>query len=202
MNERPILMNAFSVKAILNGRKTQTRRVIKPQPVLGQPWKNWTVDPEYMDLPRAYCPYGIPGDRLWVRETWNGEEMGKTPRAVVYRADVGDDWFQCPCGCGSRQQVTRWSPSIFMPRWASRILLDISRVRVERVRDISYEDIDAEGTPPVPGQISYRNDYYQRLKDFEHLWDSLYAKRGFGWAINPWVWVIEWPQYTKADCET
>jgi len=69
MKERPIIFGTWAIPKILDGSKTQTRRVVKPQPILGKPWKNWTIDPETMDLPTAYCPYGIKQDRLWVRET-------------------------------------------------------------------------------------------------------------------------------------
>lgn len=180
---------------------------------------NWVVDPERMDLPSAYCPLGIRGDCLWVRETWQVGAWDHDIQSVAlnYRADnyarrewlyVEDEemferlWVQSTEDAAKAgitvaedrefhwevgQAPTRWRPNIHMPRWASRILLEVTDVRVERVQEISREDIEAEGTPQKPGQMYYRGDYYQRLKDFEYLWDSMYAKRGFGWDTNCWV---------------
>jgi hypothetical protein len=184
MNERPILFSAPMVRAILDGRKTMTRRVMRPQPE---------------DYPYHYglavyrvekrCTYGVPGDLLWVRETWaTTEQAGVHPSdaQIVYRA-TDPDW--------DTMEGWRWRPSIFMPRWASRLKLRITSVRVERVQEITEEDARAEGAPrshqgdrphfsrhPVP------NDTH-RL-GFVHIWDSINAGRGFGWDTNPWVWVI------------
>lgn len=161
-------MSAPMVRAILEGRKTQTRRVAEIT---------------------SRCPHGVPGDRLWVRETWQRGEDFKVTEGTnhpakgrfYYRADEDAD----PFGFTG----TPWRPSIFMPRSASRITLDLTGVRVERVQEISEEDAKAEGitAPMYPlgnGKATYRLAY-------SHLWDSLNAKRGFGWEKNPWTWVLE-----------
>jgi hypothetical protein len=124
--------------------------------------------------PRWTCPYGRPGDRLWVRETWS-QLYPYESRRVAYRAD--------------RETVVApgvlpwWRPSIHMPRWASRLTLEITKVRVERLKEITVKDIAAEGIQEGVGVFAY--------EDFRKLWDSLNAKRGFGWDANPWVWVVE-----------
>lgn len=198
MRERPIIFNAEMVRAILGGRKTQTRRVIKSQPwpdvfsyigvgVTGL-WCGYYVDP---DIPvwEANCPYGKPGDQLWVRETWatpgNWDEYKPS--------DLLDNWF-------NTQQVKyratepypdggyyKWRPSIFMPRWASRIQLEVESVRIEKVQDITPEDCAAEGCQhwTVDGIV-----HKSARKYFKKLWDSINKKRGFGWDVNPWVWMI------------
>lgn len=170
MKERPIILSAEMVRAILAGRKTQTRRVITER-------YQQCLSPE--DEPEAFlefCPYGQPGDRLWVRETWGWFskqfEWGDC-RGVSYKADNA---------FAPKYQTFR--PSIHMPRWASRITLEIVSVRVERVQDISEEDAKAEGVIPLePRTGLYRCE-------FERVWDSINAKRGCGWNSNPWVWAI------------
>lgn len=204
MKEHPILFSTPMVRAILDGNKTQTRRIVKPQP----PENDLPSCPEFYH-PIKYdrygdmipgekqfgiygggwdvkCPYGKPGDRLWVRETFC---IGK----VVAGED--DDWYISQCkdendiiykeaaireGIGL-SEVT-WKPSIFMPRSASRITLEITGVRVERLQDISDDDALAEGIEP--GRVSH-------VLEFMELWDSINADRGYGWSTNPWVWVIE-----------
>ena len=213
MKERPILFNASMVRAILKGRKTQTRRVIKPQPVLGKPWKHgWIVDPDVMDIPIAYCPHGIPEDRLWVRETWatiatydylkpSVIPNGEARRPVIYYAAHPES---AAWNSPNRGKVR---PSIFMPRWASRIMLEVTGVRVEQVQEISEKDARAEGLESYSssygsGSASFPIQIYKAFPEkdggflratraFEALWDSINAKRGFGWDANPWVWVIE-----------
>lgn len=174
MKERPILFSGPMVRAILNGTKTQTRRIVKPQPVhidgLGT-----VMNPSV--ITGNSCKHGKPGDTLWVRETWahralrvSGPEGYGCP---VFRADDVDR--RLPSGPYNR--VDRWRPSIHMPRWASRITLQITAVRVERLQDISEEDAIAEGVE-FGAKESYRT-----------LWDSI---NGAGaWDANPWVWVIE-----------
>lgn len=204
MTEKPIIFNTEMVRAILDGRKTQTRRVIKPQPEFNGIWfykgDVFLSDSIMQDhlLHNVYgskrSPYGAvygdgSADTLWVRETWATfpeydliklSELKPISTRIFYRAD-GD----------GKEFVDRWRPSIFMPRWASRMTLRIEDIRIERVQDISRADIEAEGTPPKPGQMCYRNDYYQLRKDFQYLWDGINTKRGFSWKSNPWVWVIE-----------
>lgn len=176
MKERPILFSGDMVRAILAGTKTQTRRVIKPQP-----HDNWENE--------RPCPYGVPGDRLWVRETWRDDsfdwEWG-TQTKYSYRADYAD-------GKGGGA----WRPSIHMPRGASRILLEITGVRAERLQIITESDMQAEGIVPVMvdsgGMTPWGDGIDVPRYDwpFIDLWDNLNAKRGYGWDVNPWVWVIE-----------
>ena len=181
MKERPILFSGPMVRAILDGRKTMTRRVMKPQP----------EDYPYHHGLAVYrvakkCPYGVPGDLLWVRETWaTTEQAGVHPSdaQIVYRA-TDPDW--------DTMEGWRWRPSIFMPRWASRLKLRITSVSVERLREITEHDamregVNAEGVSTQPGIYSYR-------APFAELWDDINAKRGFGWDANPWVWVVGFEQ--------
>jgi hypothetical protein len=123
----------------------------------------------------VHCPYGIPGDRLWVRETF-AQGVEGCPGGISYRADHAD-----PKGDGPAHPV-KWRPSIFMPRAASRILLEITDVRVQRLQEISTRDIWAEGIAASPD--------VDPVHEWRDLWDSLNAARGFGWAANPWVWAI------------
>jgi hypothetical protein len=135
------------------------------------------------------CPYGAPGDRLWVREAW---AVGNRDKDVIFAAD--EQW-QCngvsnppPCNANTVWSYC-WRPSIHMPRWASRITLEITGVRVERVQDISEADARAEGVELQAGDLSYINLFCD-------LWNSIYDKRGFGWAANPFVWVVEFKRVT------
>lgn len=197
--ERPILFSGEMVKAILAGRKTQTRRVIKPQPDDG-PWPNAASHIEWHDLLTdtdyyvacGHCPYGKIGDHLWVRESWL--RIGASTE-VWYKAD----------GVFLEGRTT-WRPSIHMPRWASRIKLEITGIRVERVQAISENDARAEGITSHTDNLGSKRSNPTRIypafpeKDggfltaraaFECLWDSINAKRGYGWDRDPWVWVIE-----------
>jgi len=142
MKERPILFSAAMVNAILSGRKTQTRRVVKPMSrKAGGEYTGWVL-PEY----RTDCPYGQPGDRLWVRETFGSmiRNVGGTPHEkLAYRAD-DPNAVMCYSSEGMEVPI-KWKPSIHMPRWASRITLEIVSVRVERLNEISEQDAIAEG---------------------------------------------------------
>lgn len=182
MKERPILFSGPMVRAILEGRKTQTRRIVRGAAL------RWLEDdgftPEFVSDPdNRLCPHGKPGDRLWVRETWaimsksrqsawKGEAIPKHLMEgveLVYRAD--EDY-----GPGI------YRPSIHMPRWASRIDLEITDIRVERLQDITEEDAMAEGAYKSPAAGNYR-------MGFGEIWESI---NGSGsWTKNPWVWVIE-----------
>jgi hypothetical protein len=173
VREHPILFSGEMVRAILEGRKTMTRRVIKAP-------KGFA--PEYAGVDFG-CPYGVPGDRLWVRETW---QIGPELQDVIYAAD--EKWncngvYIPPAACRS------WKPSIHMPRWASRITLEITGVRAERVKQITGSNLYAEG---FPGEAKVGSCFGW----FVNLWDSLNAKRGFGWDVNPWVWIIEFRRTT------
>ena len=195
MKERPIIFNTEMVKAILEGRKTMTRRVIKPQPNKPEGTAHdWEWKPAgmlcYDDYFRShavnYCPYGQVGDGLWVRETWLEDEKADSIEAVhghiYYKADYIKTF-----------EKTIWRPSIFMPRWASRIDLEITDIRVERLQEISDEDMLAEGCASThytqKGDEVYI-DAWQLINYFPKVWDSLNAKRGYSWESNCWVWVI------------
>jgi len=196
MNERPILFSGEMVRAILDGRKTQTRRVIKPD------WFRCLDFEEQEDIAKAIlqCPHGAAGDRLWVRETWSavwpGEiEVPLRDCKIEYRADLPPGSTDYPGGWPAEDargcdDAPKWRPSIFMPRWASRITLEIIRIRVERVQDISVVDTIAEGLDVLnPNSLAATSGLYKSL--YEGLWNTINSKRGFGWDVNPWVWVIE-----------
>lgn len=196
MTERPILFSTQMVRAILDGRKTQTRRVVKPQPTA----KNFCsttgtlIRPQHRMTPDLLIewesPYGQPGDRLWVRESirpilgYAKDQQGRFP--IIYRADQN--------GFDDDRAAGKPIPSIHMPRWASRILLEIVAVRVERLIDISEADATAEG---IETMFLGDTDEMKRLGArvaFKSLWESI---NGHGsWAANPWVWVIEFKRVT------
>jgi len=198
MSERSILLNGMAVRAVLANCKTQTR------------WPK--------DMPRR-CP--LPGDRLWVRETWSPLQnpeacwAASEPCDVVYRAD--DGWADNEPDSKQLLYDGKWRPSVHMPRWASRIMLEVTDTRRERVQDISNEDAIAEGVEfmevgpgamPVmcpkcqgSGRVTIHDGHSlteieceycnSPVKRFRILWDSIYGGRGYGWEENPWVWVIE-----------
>ncbi|OXR48134.1 hypothetical protein PuT2_14010 [Pusillimonas sp. T2] len=206
MRERPILFSGPMVRAILAGHKMQTRRAVKPprswdtqyphcDPFVMPPavwWWNGVHDRVGV---RQACPYGQPGDRLWVRETW----MPDTPRDGTW-ADT--QFFGCgmsplsdipelyrkPEHCLYRATwngvgMVGWKPSIHMPRWASRITLEITGVRVERLKDISEDDAYAEGVKHSEhGGLTARDG-------FQRLWESINGAES--WDKNPWVWVVQ-----------
>ncbi|EMP0917375.1 hypothetical protein [Pseudomonas aeruginosa] len=206
MKERPILFNDQMVRAILEGRKTVTRRVVRPQP----DFLSSMVDPntpfKTLDAglhARITCPYGEPGDRLWVREAWAADAQVDAiapsdlsqGEPIWYPADLSVR--QTGCSMISKGRVR---PSIHMPRWACRILLEITAVRVERLQDISEEQALAEGVRGEPcdharqacADIGCWGDTAKGA--FGFLWESL---KGEGsWAANPWVWVIEFKRVT------
>jgi hypothetical protein len=199
MTERPIIMSASSVRAILEGRKTITRRVVKPQPSnashiahisLMPPKPDGTFEELWWDRIGSAdgrvpaCPFGVPGNRLWVRETWAwlGEEE------VIYRAEPAFEALVEKWKTDPNYPQVKWSPAISMPRAASRITLEITKIRVERVQDISEEDCEAEG---IDDAYLVKNHVAPpRRHSFKYLWDDLNADRGFGWNANPFVWVI------------
>ena len=195
MTERPILFSGAMVRAILAGTKTQTRRVVKPQPVgqesicrSGNNCEAWWIG-RMRDSENAWrivkCPYGAPGGRLWVRETFafRGETVEGRDR-YRYRADENpatDGW--------------KWRPAIHMPRAACRLILEVTSVRVERLQDISIKDAAAEGcyagvVIERAGDGAVKRVAGTSVDAYRALWDSLNAKRGLGWAANPWVWVV------------
>lgn len=208
MKERPILMNGAMVRAILEGRKTQTRRIVKNvsgHPQLLRDGSTRIVDcirdvdggpSALMYAPNNWecCPYGVPGDRLWIRETFctvDDREHGgnlwydyrATPR---YSASHPAGWDNEP----DHPDALKWTPSIHMPRAASRITLEIIGVRVERLNDISEIDAIAEGTPGGHGAIPrYTYAAATPVEQYRWLWESI---NGAGsWNVNPWVWCID-----------
>ncbi|TPQ37167.1 hypothetical protein C2U71_25675 [Burkholderia ubonensis] len=208
MTERPILFSGPMVRAIIEGRKTQTRRVMKRQPpddvapITVARYYPTIVDRHGDEAPGpeifgafsddgdwgCKSPFGEPGDRLWVRETFCMDDNGHE-EWPVFAAD-GTGLPARPAGCG----ISSWRPSIYMPRWASRITLEITGVRVERLRYISESDARAEG---VTIEEHHMRGYCvgacrpPSIRAFHDLWDSLNAARGHGWDANPWVWAIE-----------
>lgn len=193
MKERPILFSAPMVRAILDGSKTQTRRVYKNRkhPDTGRDLAASELVREAQHVVDRICPYGQAGDRLWVKETWF--EVGAIdPGLIVYRADY-------PEGVSAEYQTVplateiKWKSSLFMRRTASRVLLEIVGVRVERLQDISQADARAEGAPPSHYSfdvVSRQTGYADFPRSwYAQLWDQI---NGAGsWNRNPWVWVVE-----------
>jgi len=200
----PILFSAPMVHAILNDTKEQTRRVVThPR------WADRSRPIEFVDgrayatairsgcLSEVTCPYGWDGDRLWVKETWAevpasefksrlGASVTINPdaidRAAIYRADM--EWYEW----------TKWKPSRYMPRWASRITLQIEHVSLQQLQCISEADAVDEGAPrgwylreTLDGTERVQTTYRE---GFAHLWDEINATRGYAWSTNPWVWAI------------
>ncbi|PXJ26349.1 hypothetical protein DMR11_00075 [Klebsiella pneumoniae] len=214
MKERGMIFNGEMVRAILDGRKTQTRRIMAPQPaddiercIFPNPeaigWKS-SLRHKHGSTTAHFCHYGKPGDRIWVRETFQGPLFDydlmdsyckdptpfEKPEFCVYKADGvpapefydADDELHC---C--------WRPSIHMPRWASRILLEITDVRVERLNAISQEDAQAEGMELTGWRPTYSDpdsggEVMTPYDNFAELWSSIYGDES--WKANPWVWVI------------
>lgn len=228
MKESPILFNAEMVQAILSGRKTQTRRIMRDQPEV-IPQDDECGVPGYWipchaakmmvrnDMMKIACPLGMRGDQLWVRETFailgnedgcaidwkeNLVKNGGPDAARIYRASceqrpgnyglwsIPDDAFWKP-HTDNMQYEGNWVPSIHMPRWASRIDLLITGVRVERLNDISEEDAKAEGAPTECSVIGDKH-----FLGFRSLWRAIYGDES--WQANPWVWVIEFKLITPA----
>ncbi len=196
-----MLFSGPMVRAILDGRKTMTRRVVKQRDLDAMEGK-MLADYEAHN----WCTYGRIGDRLWVRETWRPAYDADLFCCVEYRADAAK--IKPPMGALTEDQGHRfaddcpddsglhmhWRPSIFMPRWASRITLEVTAVRVERVQDITTEDATAEG-------VCEFNDCHAPMLHvslFGELWDSINGKRkGCAWADNPWVWVVSFRRVAR-----
>lgn len=234
MTDRPILFSGPMVRAILAGQKTQTRRVVKPAgALLAMSWS--PLHPERglrvttrtgkhsthtgpVSEALSACPYGQPGDRLWVRETYalshRDDNTEATPKdrdawdwPPVYRADgedQGGGWTRrMPSGV-ERWIAPPWRPSIHMPRWASRLTLEVTSVRVERLHDITEDDARAEGVDwsrpepygekwdddrEDPREVGYPPAGASFARDnFRRLWSSINGPES--WAANPWVWVV------------
>lgn len=190
MKERPILFSGPMVNAILNGTKTQTRRVIAniPHGVTGVTHNNARDIWFWWDgrlAGEVVNRYGKPGERLWVRETFRPSVCGD----FAYRADKQIYEISEAKILSKAYPSLRWKPSIFMPRSVSRISLEITNVRVERLQDISEEGAKAEGVTRLP---RHNNDVYGETnrEAFERLWDQINGKK-HPWASNPWLWVVE-----------
>lgn len=187
MKERPILFSAPMVLAILSGQKAQTRRIVKPQT---------RIDPRR--IPDGFCslkcPYGVPGDRLWVRETWGTIDDGldcDDSSAICYRATETAQWRDRPHAKEKRAngmdaayvQPQKWRPSIFMPRWASRITLETTDIGIERLNELTTEDAIKEGCRFAGFPASLTD-----VGAFAKLWEKINGKGS--WAANPYVWVV------------
>lgn len=240
MTERGMIFNAEMVRAILDGRKTQTRRIMKVQPESNQlglllitdstkhsdigkyHWAESNATGNHVRSKLFSCPFGAVGDRIWVRETWAilGNEDGCCIdwEEKLCKADERSAARICRASCEQRpgnyglwsipddadwkphtkdyQYEGAWRPSIHMPRWASRILLEITDVRVEQLNAISEEDATAEGVPPAgsllpdyPGTfLTPKGDFATAKVAFQRLWESIYGEES--WKANGWVWVI------------
>lgn len=199
MKERPILFSGPMVRAILEGRKTQTRRIIKD--ASGSFWDHEAWRPQVVNgaitgwismdsmtdgsffgpgSPQRTCPYGQPGDKLWVRESWCIRQT--LTQAAYYRSTEPD-------------ASAKWKPSIHMPRWASRITLEVVSAHVERLQDISEEDAKAEGIYLFSHHGLFTADPSQlgggrtAVEGYAYLWNEINGPGS--WEANPWVWVIE-----------
>lgn len=205
MTERPILFSDAMVRAILAGTKTQTRRVVvvRGSPVSGAFWDHagWrpSIDEdgairfrvggpggeEAHGSPEVRCPYGAPGDRLWVRECFALHHAWDEHAPTRGGAASKRVWFRAHHDSGIIDGIGRWRPSIHMPRWASRLTLEVTSVRIERVQSITESDARAEGvTPDELGDVSH-------WRACRVLWDSINGERpGCSWSANPWVWAV------------
>jgi hypothetical protein len=249
VKERPILFSAPMVRAILEGRKTVTRRAVKPlqQPELMEDGTWFAVaqshrrygfgvsGPDARSCAEALaasqcCPYGKPGDRLWVRETWYCDHSDVQRGPYLQPADMvdldqaredGDLVYAADGLTPYEQEQPTWKPSIHTPRWVSRILLEITAVRVERLQDISDEQAQAEGIIPVPKTTEDSHQFWRNYhlsgdgtfcvrtpkESFKSLWchvaggsfpkdEAAYKASPHSWDANPWVWVVEFKQVT------
>jgi len=190
MKQRPIIFSAPMVRAILDGRKTQTRRILKSSPhsqaeraqhFEGTRW-DW-LRYDGLRLATFNCPYSQPGDLLWVRETWARYNIDQDSHDMAYRATPPADW----------PSDGNWRPSIFMPRWASRITLEVTAVRIERLQDISEKDSWAEGCDGWDDDVTGGCSGYG---EFAQLWSEIHGPGS--WDANPWVWVIEFKRVTES----
>ncbi|SAT23223.1 hypothetical protein [Klebsiella variicola] len=224
MKERGMIFNGEMVRALLSGRKTQTRRIIKDCTVgRDQISKFIQIEKKFIgcypeDVPeliRECCPYGIPGDRIWVREAFRVHSRATDVATLVYKASERNSWTEqthrVPVAvCNKPATPEKWTPSLHMPRWASRILLEITGVRVERLNAISEEDAQREGVHTevwdqtvVARNYAARDEFFQFWSEdmphyvemnqlyrssFRSLWESIYGAEN--WQANPWVWVI------------
>ena len=192
MKERGMIFNDEMVRAILGGDKTQTRRIVEEK------FYGRAVAAELL---AKHCPYGQPGDRIWVRETYRVHGKATDVATLVYRASVRNSWTEqthrVPVEVCNKPVSEKWTPSIHMPRWASRILLEITDVRVERLHDMSEADAKAEGATPATYKITPPEAVYR--VGFGDIWRSIYGQDN--WLSNPLVWVIEFKRIQGTTSE-
>lgn len=190
MKQRPILFSTEMVRAILQNDKSQTRRIVKRKFPHGEPegsttyMGGWPVHFPDGKWDNEWCPYGQPGSQLWVRETWAQKIDGE----YIYKADYQDGFKADYTATG------RWKPSIYMPRAASRILLEITDVRCERLLSITEEDAIAEGVKKWPdgnynAYGTHFGKYSEARNSYLSLWDYINGEGSH--KQNPYVWVIE-----------
>lgn len=213
MTERPIIMSAESVRAILDGRKTQTRRVIKdpkaPWRMTDRPykmaWFSWYegISEKYPDCHQFYqsqdgligyvrCPYGAVGDRLYVRETWKSSFSEYQETGQGHGGPDDPCWgykatMTYSCGKPIPDYPIAWKSPIYMPKIAARIWLEITGIRAERLQEITDDDVTAEGCV--------------NALTFSSSWDTIYKARGFGWSTNPWCWCISFRRMSDGNKE-
>lgn len=208
ITERGMIFNAEMVRALLDGRKTQTRRPIKWKQTRfteigeredGSKWP-WSEDAEHTCDFWHPCPFGAVGDRIWVREAFRVHSRATDVATLVYKASERNSWTEqthrVPVAvCNKPATPEKWTPSLHMPRWASRILLEITDVRVERLNAINEHDAQAEGVAKLREgfwkhyQPVWTQHQLSARGSFVTLWKSIYGDES--WNSNPWVWVIK-----------
>ncbi|TBO64366.1 hypothetical protein EXU18_24510 [Klebsiella pneumoniae] len=226
MTERGMIFNGDMVRAILDGRKTQTRRVMRVQPESNQlglllitdstkrsdigkyHWADSNATGNHVRSKLFSCPFGAVGDQIWVREAFRVHSRATDVATLVYKASERNSWTEqthrVPVAvCNKPATPVKWTPSLHMPRWASRIVLEITDVRVERLNAISEEDARAEGIIDggclncgEPEPCGCANPEPDATDAFAYLWQSIYGQES--WNANPWVWVIEFERVEGA----
>lgn len=213
MAERGMIFNAEMVRALLDGSKTQTRRIMKNQPaeLPSSPVSITRIDTGFQwyandGVSSVFtCPFGQPGDRIWVREAFRVMGCATDVARLVYKASERNSFTEStrtvPVASCTKQPSQKWTPSIHMPRWASRLTLEITNVGVQRLQSISQNDAAREGLVRLPASGRYcinQGDQYfggashDAREVFSWLWSSIYGDDS--WQANPWVWVIEFKQ--------
>jgi hypothetical protein len=224
VSTRPISFTSESLRGIEEERKSQTRRVMYPQPSSPGPFQKHLTNPHFWQAGAASfkCPYGIPGDRLWVREVWarvepfpqvlekygmpvdwrlkrNPEMLAYWRKRIIYLKDFPG---RKPEECGRGASDNRWRSPVTLPRWASRMLLEVTEIRIERLQAISEADAIAEGVEKLgefPNITPWRNYLVQQpagarnfstpIRSYVSLWDAINGRKN-PWTANPWVWVV------------
>ncbi|HCI5777223.1 TPA: hypothetical protein NPN96_001465 [Klebsiella quasipneumoniae subsp. quasipneumoniae] len=214
ITERGMIFNGEMVRALLDGRKTQTRRIVKGTDSAVKFCKEWNINGEEVFvvlgekdhtgmnpvLGAISCPFGAVGNRIWVREAFRVHSRATDVATLVYKASERNSWTEqthrVPVAvCNKPATPEKWTPSLHMPRWASRILLEITDVRVERLNAINEHDAQAEGVAKLRGgfwkhyQPGWTQHQLSASGSFVTLWKSIYGDES--WNSNPWVWVIK-----------